>query len=229
MTQNRVNRAVVCITSEYIDEYCPDMTDSFVYLGCCYSAKDSVLAASFINKNCNVVLGFTERTSEMYDNDVMSTLINEMCKKRSMNLTGYPVDYYSIGEALQTVNAIYGTTNRSHGPNTRPILFGNRDYRFAEAIAGTNSNASTRAVLSRGSLQLESTYVSVDNGGEETVTIQSMPVGYTESDLIWTSDNERIATIDHNGTVHGVNTGSTRVTVVTKDGLYKQECFINVS
>ncbi|WP_037292757.1 choice-of-anchor X domain-containing protein, partial [Ruminococcus flavefaciens] len=35
----------VRITSEYINAHCPNMTDSYVYLGSCHSLQDSVLAA----------------------------------------------------------------------------------------------------------------------------------------------------------------------------------------
>ncbi len=232
-TKSHYGKNMVCISSEYIDAHCPDMTDSFVFLGCCLGAKDAVLAASFINKNCNVVFGFSESVYSSYDNEVMYGLISEMCKKRTSNLTGYPVDYYSIDEALTTVKAIYGAddTVNHHGDASKvpakPILFGNREYRFAEAIAGTNSNASNRAVLANGSLQLEKMYVSVKKGGSADIVIQSMPNGYKESDLIWTTDNEKVATVK-GGKVTGVEAGHTSVSVVTPDGLYKQQCYVFV-
>ena len=221
-TQNNYGRARVCITSEYISAHCPDMTDSFVYLGCCSSVRDSVLAASFINKNCNVVYGYTGNVNVFYDNNMMYGLINEMCQKHASGAA-----YNSIDEALKIAKSVYSPGITGIIFNGKPLIIGNRDYRFEEAITATNSNASSAAVDTFGSLQLSTTYISVDAGRKAEVTIEALPAGYTTSDLIWTIDNENIATVDR-GVVTGVATGHTRVTVVTNDGLYTQKCFINV-
>ena len=230
-SQNRYGKARVCITSKYIDAHCPDMTNSFVFLGFCCGAKDSVLSASFINKNCNVVLGFSETINISYDNNIMYGLINEMCKKRVSNVTGEPSDYCTIEEALETVKSLYGAENKVKRINAysiaKPILFGNRNYRFIEIIEKTINNANKNNVSVSGSLQLEDTYISVSKGQKAGIKLHSLPNGYKESDLTWTTDNKDVATVKK-GVVKGIETGYTSVTVATKDGLFKQQCFVNV-
>ena len=228
----------VSITAEYISAHCPNMTDSFVYIGSCHSLQDSVLAASFINKGCNVVFGFSESVWISYTDEMMQVLTSIMCQKRNSDLTGYPVDYYSIDEALQQAKLICGEDDTvRHGtgddPNNpkkpaAPVIMGNRNYRFAEAIAGTNSNASDLAKYTLGSLKLAKTYISVEKGKTAALLIESYPSGYSAADLICTTDNEKVATVRGNSAVYGVETGHTCVSVVTKDGLYTQKCYVNV-
>lgn len=226
----------VYITSEYVDAHCPDMTDSFVFLGCCLGAKDSVLAASFINKNCNVVFGFTESVWSTYDNDIMAGLFDEMCKKRPGVATGYPVDYYSIEEALENAKLIYGeddtvlygTGDDPDNPKAaaKPMLFGNRNYRFAEAILGTNSSPAPNISV-RGSLELADDYISIKVGENKLVQITSYPDDH--GTMYWSINNSDVATVNSYGMVSGKSAGTTYGHVVTEDGLYYKDFTIIVT
>ncbi len=111
---------------------------------------------------------------------------------------------------------------------TVPVIFGNRDYRFAEAIADELDNARKDAETKLGSFKLSSTYVSVDLNSTAKISVESFPVGYDLRSLIWTVDDDKIASISDYGDVYGIKAGHTRVTAVTRDGLYSQSCFINV-
>ena len=54
-----------------------------------------------------------------------------------------------------------------------------------------------------------------------------MPEGYTESDLIWESADPSIAQVS-GGNVRGIESGSTSITVRTKDGMYQASCSVLV-
>jgi hypothetical protein len=50
-----------------------------------------------------------------------------------------------------------------------------------------------------------------------------------ENDLIWSSDNITVATVESNGKISGINTGSATITVSTKNGAYMASCTITVT
>lgn len=215
----------VYITSEYIDAHCPDMTDSFVFLGCCHGAEDSVLAASFINKNCNVVFGFSDTVTGSYDNNMMQTIFEEMCKRRISTSTGTLLNFYTVGEALETAKKTHGDKDSKTG--AKPILMGNRNYKLAEAIISTNDDPKANNV-NRGSLTLDTYYVSVKAGSSSNkLNVKSLPTGCKS--VCWSIDNSDIATIDQKGVVKGVSKGSTTGHVVTDDGLYYVDFVVNVT
>ncbi|EWM54984.1 Ig-like domain-containing protein [Ruminococcus flavefaciens] len=218
-----------CITAEYISAHCGDMTNSFVFLSACSPLKDSVLAASFINKNCNVVVGFDDTVHIDFAEQTITTLVDYMCTP-STRPSGTPSDYQPVSKFLDSWGTDYhAATNRRPAFKTRLIAFGNKDYKFAEAIADDLFNAREDAEIRLGYLSLEATYINVDYRKPRKVEITSYPDGYGPEDIIWTTDDEDIAVINKDGIVIGIQEGgSTRISAVTKDGLYTQKCFIHV-
>ena len=52
--------------------------------------------------------------------------------------------------------------------------------------------------------------------------------GITESELIWKSEDESVATVDNNGVVTGKSEGQTTIVVSSSDGKKKQSCVVRV-
>ena len=52
------------------------------------------------------------------------------------------------------------------------------------------------------------------------LTVSDIPTGYTEDDLVWTSSDESIATVDEQGNITGVAEGSVSIEVESSDGQY---------
>ncbi len=52
------------------------------------------------------------------------------------------------------------------------------------------------------------------------LTVSDIPTGYTEDDLVWTSSDESIATVDELGNITGVAEGSVSIEVESSDGQY---------
>lgn len=55
------------------------------------------------------------------------------------------------------------------------------------------------------------------------------PSDAKDSNIIWTSSNEKIATVDSNGNVKAISLGTVVITAITTDGNYKAACSVTVS
>lgn len=86
----------------------------------------------------------------------------------------------------------------------------------------TDDNTNTGYLLT-----LSEFVVAMDVGGVVTLTA-TLPEGYSNSDLVWSSSDSSVATVS-NGTIKGVSEGSSTITVTTKDGKYKVQCFVTVN
>ena len=56
-----------------------------------------------------------------------------------------------------------------------------------------------------------------------------LPTNATNKNVIWTSSNESIATVDQSGKVKAVSKGTATITVTTKDGGYTATCLVTVT
>ena len=67
----------------------------------------------------------------------------------------------------------------------------------------------------------------ITEGGSIVSDLIRVPANATE-DVVWSSDNEDIVTVDRNGTLHGKSKGLAVVTASTDDGRIKATCNVNV-
>ena len=65
-------------------------------------------------------------------------------------------------------------------------------------------------------------------GETSSIGVSSLPTGYTENDLKWTSLDESIVSVDQKGNITAVSHGTTGVTVTTNDGKYSANCAVIV-
>lgn len=77
-------------------------------------------------------------------------------------------------------------------------------------------------------VSLDRNILNLNRGEEYTLTAALEPANATDKRLIWTSTNEKIATVDDNGCVTAVSDGSATITVTTKDNNCIDECVVNV-
>lgn len=78
------------------------------------------------------------------------------------------------------------------------------------------------------SVTLDKTTLSINEGSSYTLTATITPSDATNKSLIWTSDNESVATVS-NGKVTAVSKGSATITVTTEDGDYSATCEVTVT
>lgn len=66
-------------------------------------------------------------------------------------------------------------------------------------------------------------------GSSETLTAAVVPENASDKEVIWSSDNESVATVDENGKVTAVSGGTAVITVTTRDGDHKASCTVSVT
>ena len=77
-------------------------------------------------------------------------------------------------------------------------------------------------------VKLNKTSLTLEIGKSETLTATVLPENATDKSVSWTSDNEKIATVDANGKVTAVAAGETLITVTSKNGK-KATCDVTVN
>ncbi len=78
-------------------------------------------------------------------------------------------------------------------------------------------------------IKLSSTSLSLVVGSEEKLEILSLPEGINKEDLIYSSSDESIVTVDENGNLKALKAGTVTVTVKSKDGKYTTTCTVIVT
>ena len=105
------------ITYKYIEKYCPNLDNSFVYLSICEGAYhlddidgDQTLVNAFLNKGAKAVFGYTKTTDMRYSNVMVYRIINELAEGNT------------LGDALTNAKADYGDTCPS-AAHSVPLIF----------------------------------------------------------------------------------------------------------
>lgn len=81
----------------------------------------------------------------------------------------------------------------------------------------------------RGSgLEIGAYYAVVEEGKSELLKVESLPDGYHVTDLVFTSSDKSVATVDDAGRITGVSKGTCVIKVSTKDGKYSQVCALSI-
>lgn len=130
-----MNNGNAIISRGYIDKYCGDMTNSFIYLAACSSGSSSHLAQSFINKGASAVVANSESILRIYNVAMVYGTVTEMIKVDPE--TGY---FNTLSEALANAMATYGSSDadsRYGGNGAYPIIFGGdnaNNYRLAGEV-----------------------------------------------------------------------------------------------
>ena len=79
------------------------------------------------------------------------------------------------------------------------------------------------------SISLNKITTSITEGGYEHLSVDFLPADASNKNVIWTSDNETVATVDTAGIVTGCKEGSAVITVTTVDGGKQASCVVTVT
>lgn len=110
------------ITYRYFDSNIKDLSNSFVYLGGCYTGKDSYLMSVMLWKNAEVSVGFTDSVRSSYDCNIISEMVDRLCEKHDGR---YRTISYSLGCAVEK----YGDNDGDDTP-AYVKYYGNEEYRI---------------------------------------------------------------------------------------------------
>ena len=101
------------------------------------------------------------------------------------------------------------------------------------ASADGKSGNCTVTVLAKAikteSVRLSDTELHLNVGDTKTLTATVDPDNATNKNVSWKSDNESVATVDQDGNVSAVGSGSAKVTVTTEDGGLTATCEVTVT
>lgn len=123
----------VIITPKFINKYCGNMNNSFVYLAACQSGTDNVLANSFLNKGASAVVANSETIYTIYNTRIQNATIINMC-----TVNPNTRNYYTLSEALNRAKEQHGRDDGSEHHAT-PLIFGGTNasnYRFGDVKPG---------------------------------------------------------------------------------------------
>jgi len=65
-------------------------------------------------------------------------------------------------------------------------------------------------------------------GEKFTLFASTLPLGTSDGEIIWSSSDDYIASVDENGNVRGLHRGQCVITAQSRDGQYKAECTVMV-
>ena len=83
--------------------------------------------------------------------------------------------------------------------------------------------------IDEGKITLDVTTTSLKVNEKGVIEVMTLPEGVTEEDLVWTSSDESILTVDEKGNIVALKEGTVTVTVKTKDGKYTTTCEVTVT
>lgn len=78
------------------------------------------------------------------------------------------------------------------------------------------------------SIETEKFSSTVNVGSSSKINITAVPKGYSNSDLVFSSQDNSVATVSKDGTITGVSSGSTIITISTSDNKYSTQYAVNV-
>lgn len=133
-----------------------------------------------------------------------------------------------------TVNNTYNTNENgivvtgSEGEDSSLTVIEKLDGQAAVGESNGEADTSVQAVNPVTGITLDKTSVVLMVGESQNLLPSIRPAEADNKNIIWTSSNMNVATIDETGTVRALSKGTTMISAVTEDGGYTATCNINV-
>ncbi len=118
--------------------------------------------------------------------------------------------------------------------NNAPLFPGAKkhieNWNFVEKCTRSNRSSIVykNDIESTNHITLDSYHISVSVGGRSQIKVKNLPSSYHESDLVYSINDDSIATVSNHGTVIGKNEGSTEITIRTTDQKLSVTCSVIV-
>ena len=114
--------------------------------------------------------------------------------------------------------------NTSLESRTAKVVFKNAENGLAEEVT---INQTGREAIQVESISLDKTELEITEGDKETLVATVLPENADNKNVIWSSSNEEIATVE-DGVVTAIKEGETTITAKTEDGGKTAECKVTV-
>ncbi|MGM9684529.1 MAG: Ig domain-containing protein [Eubacteriales bacterium] len=144
-----------------------------------------------------------------------------------LKATVSPTDAYELGlEWSSSDTSVVSVSSlgvlKASKPGTATITVKTKDGGFTDTCAVT-VDANTVSGVS-----LDITELTLTGGKKKLLICTVSPANADNKDVVWTSDNENVATVSQNGLVTAVAAGSADITVTSTDGGYTAVCRVTV-
>jgi GH25 family lysozyme M1 (1,4-beta-N-acetylmuramidase) len=155
--------------------------------------------------------------------------------EKSQGAVGYEV--YKAAEKegtyalLTTVTSIgYSDTGLAAGTSCYYKIRAYSNITGKKVYSGyTDIVSGTIPIINVTSVSLNKNESAITLGSTEQLTPSITPLNATNQKIAWKSSDENVATVDTEGYVTSVNTGTAVITVTTADGNYSADCIITVA
>lgn len=191
------------ITSKYIDKYCNNLENTFIYLGQCECGRDPGLAYAFLNKGAAAVIASNKTINIRYGDMMQYEIIRLLSEGKSLN------------EALeQAKNNICS----SDPQGAMPTIYGNKDYKLSNIRYPQNifyDGTEKKAFIDSNEYSISGTNTKT-NVGEYEVTL-SLNEGY-----VWPDNTKADKTFSwkiNKGIIQDVYFTKPQPVEITYDGL----------
>ena len=95
-------------------------------------------------------------------------------------------------------------------------------------LAGISSCKKDDVIVKATGVTLDQTTATVRIGTPLKLTASIAPFDATDKTMVWSTANAMVATVSADGTITGVATGSTDITVKTNDGGFEKKCAVTI-
>ena len=145
---------------------------------------------------------------------------------------------YIKGNSQQSLVGVYRLTNSGKNDyvmNEKGDAFVKSDMSvppfeaFLRSQTGSSSSVPVVLFIPVSGVQLPFKVMSIEVGETVTFTVMVTPENATNPNVIWSSSDERVATVSSSGLVTGVKAGTTTITVRTEDGDFTATCVVTVT
>ncbi|MBQ8316848.1 MAG: Ig-like domain-containing protein [Lachnospiraceae bacterium] len=177
----------------------------------------------------NVAAPKNSVTSVSFDAEEFSMVEGD---SKSLNVTVSPDDATNKAVQYTTSDENVATVDESGkivavGPGEAVITVTTTD---GTKLTDTCKVTVAEKIVIADSVTFKSSEVMVKAGGTANLVATVRPIDARNKELIWTSSDEKIATVDQNGKVTGIKRGTVTITATSKDNTdVKAECKVTVS
>lgn len=184
------------------------------------TTKDGSKTAS-----CSVTVKPVSVSSVTLDKESITLKIGETA---TLNATVMPENAANKKVSWSSSNASVATVD-SNGKVTG-ISVGSAKITVTTDDGGKTASCSVAVnPISVTGVSLNKSSMSLLIGGTEKLTATVSPSNATNKDVMWSSSNTSIATVDSNGNVSGIKVGTAVITVKTEDGGKTATCAVTVN
>ena len=162
--------------------------------------------------------GFEDGKTYYGDRDIYAQATDENLASFSVN--GSPIEVFLGGSTSARFSFLLGK---------------NCTYKFIATDKAGNVTEKTATfydgtyVVPVTGVSLDESSITLDVGGNQTLTATVTPEDATNKKVRWSSDNEAVATVSEDGVVTAVAGGTAVITATTHDGLFTASCTVTVN